>query len=698
MADPLRMLVLQHIACEPPGVFEDVLRERGAALRRVELDEGEPLPDWKAFDAIVAMGGPMSTNERRAAWLAEEKRLIGEVRAGRGSEVLHRTKVELTRPRPPLPRSTHPSGLGTLVGQKARPSRLPRRHRAVRQPLSMRSEACLASVGQLQIEAMKLQDSIEREAAEANRASAALRDDLVADALRRAAALVRERRSTLLAANAADVEAAAGLDEGTRDRLLLDESRVESLAVQAEAMAEIEPLQRDGASWKLANGLRVSERRIPIGTVGANFEARPNVALDIAGQLLKSLNTVVLRTGGAALASVTALVDDVLRPALDAAGLPPGAVGLVRSPEREGARILVSLPRRIPLVILRGSGATTAALARLAAEQGVRTLAHAEGGGVLYVHGSAVREKALAIARSSLDRFGVCNRLNLALVDREAVEIVPALLELFVERGLEIRGTVEGRCRSTSRSDTSGRTIPSGWRPSRSPSSTVSRRRCVSRTRKRLGSAAGIVAEDEAAAERFLDGYRGTTAFWHAHAVYRRVRAHRRARDGDRRRLDTRAARAGDVPRSLAAPVPGRGRRHPEPMTSSSSSGRASSPVREARCAGPSFRRRAREIATLCRAGEPVAIVSSGAIALGLPHLGLDRRPRSVSKLQAASALGQARLQRAWETALARHDIHAAQVLLTAADIADRASYVDARNALQRCSRCARCRSSTRTT
>jgi glutamate-5-semialdehyde dehydrogenase len=363
---------------------------------------------------------------------------------------------------------------------------------------------------------MELQDSIEREAAEANRASAALRDDLVADALRRAAALVRERRSALLAANAADVEAAAGLDEGTLDRLRLDEARVESLAVQAEAMAEIEPLEREGASWTLANGLRVSERRIPIGTVGANFEARPNVALDVAGQLLKSLNTVVLRTGGAALASVTALVDDVLRPALDAAGLPPGAVGLVRSPEREGARILVSLPRRIPLVILRGSGETTAALSRLAAEQGVRTLAHAEGGGVLYVHGSASREKALALARSSLDRFGVCNRLNLALVDRDAVEIVPALLELLAERGLEVRGTVDGALPLD-------RPLGYEWANDSERVATVTvtvvdglEEAIRVANEETSGLAAGIVAEDEAAAERFLDGYRGTAAFWHA--------------------------------------------------------------------------------------------------------------------------------------------------------------------------------------
>ena len=93
--------------------------------------------------------------------------------------------------------------------------------------------------------------------------------------------------------------------------------------------------------------------------------------------------------------------------------------------------------------------------------------------------------------------------------------------------------------------------------------------------------------------------------------------------------------------------------------------------------------RRAREIARIVSGGEPVAVVSSGAIALGLPQLGLDRRPRSVPKLQAASALGQGRLHRAWERALAREGVPAAQVLLTAGDIADRAAYVNARHTLQ---------------
>ena len=95
------------------------------------------------------------------------------------------------------------------------------------------------------------------------------------------------------------------------------------------------------------------------------------------------------------------------------------------------------------------------------------------------------------------------------------------------------------------------------------------------------------------------------------------------------------------------------------------------------------LRARAAEIAALVRSGTPVCVVSSGAIALGLPRIGLDRRPRSLPKLQAASALGQARLQRMWEQALGAEGFEAAQILLTAADVADRAAYVNARNALR---------------
>ena len=362
-----------------------------------------------------------------------------------------------------------------------------------------------------------LRSQIEREARAAGAAASALRDDSVAAALVEAAGVLRECRDTVLAANRADVEAAAGqLDEGTIDRLRLDDVRLDALAGQVEATASLEPLEREIVTRTLPNGLEISERRIPIGTVGANFEARPNVALDVAGQLLKSLNAAVLRTGGAALRTVTVLVDEVLRPALERVGLPPEIVGLVRSADREGARALVSMPALVPLVILRGSGPSTAELARLAAQNGVRTLAHAEGGGVLYVHEAADPAKALALAEASVDRLGVCNRLNLALVDRRADGLVQPLLELFRTKGLEIRGDVPG-------AEPLDLPIGHEWAsdPDRIGTVTVAfvdglEEAVRVANAETSGLAAGIVTEDADAAGRFLDGYRGTAAFWHA--------------------------------------------------------------------------------------------------------------------------------------------------------------------------------------
>jgi glutamate-5-semialdehyde dehydrogenase len=350
----------------------------------------------------------------------------------------------------------------------------------------------------------RLIDRLRRDAEAAQAAAAALRDDAVTDALELAAARLRDRRADVLEANDADV-ANADLDEGALDRLRLTDARLDDAEAQLRVMAALPPLEREIERWTLENGLEVSARRIPIGVVGANFEARPAVALDVASQLLKSLNACVLRTGGAALGTVTVLVDDVLRPALAEAGLPPEVVALVRSPDREGARALVSLPRLVPLVILRGSGPVTAELARVAAEHGVETLAHAEGGGVLYVDEHARPEVADAILRASLDRLGVCNRLNVLLVHR-AVDAAP-LVRALGELGIEAADAP----------------LSHEWAndPERVATVTV---RTVDSLAEALalangetsGLAAGVVTDDASAAEAFLDGYRGTAAFWHA--------------------------------------------------------------------------------------------------------------------------------------------------------------------------------------
>src|SRR2546421_11882030 len=71
-------LVLQHIACEPPGAYEDELRAWVADLHRVEVDEGDPLPDWRGYDGIIAMGGPMGAYEDDLRWIVPEKGVIAE--------------------------------------------------------------------------------------------------------------------------------------------------------------------------------------------------------------------------------------------------------------------------------------------------------------------------------------------------------------------------------------------------------------------------------------------------------------------------------------------------------------------------------------------------------------------------------------------------------------------------------------------
>jgi len=379
-----------------------------------------------------------------------------------------------------------------------------------------------ATEAKISLNEQSLLELIRREAHAARAAVPLLDDEAVRETLIVAGGRLVDERHRILKANAADVAAAGEqLDGGSRDRLLLNIERLEEMGEQLRELAMLPPLERETEARTLDNGLAVSVRRIPIGVVGANFEARPNVAVDIAAQLLKSLNACVLRTGAAALGTVTVLVDDVLRPSLLDAGLPASAVGLVRTTERAGAFALVSLPREVPLVILRGSGATTAALTQVAAANGVRTLAHAEGGGVLYLDEDANLDRARGLLLASLDRLGVCNRLNLLLVHQGIATSLPSLIELLKENGVAVRGT-ERACASTSMLPLD-RPLGHEWasEPARIATVTVDTvaslaEAVVIANDETSGLAAGIVTENAAAAAEFLDTYRGTAAFWHA--------------------------------------------------------------------------------------------------------------------------------------------------------------------------------------
>lgn len=318
----------------------------------------------------------------------------------------------------------------------------------------------------------------------------------------------------VLAANAADIAVAgqSGMSQALIDRLRLGEARLAEMAGQLVLLARIPFPARDRVLEDRPDGLRLIERRRPVGVVGATFEARPNVTVDVASQLVKSRNAGVLRTGSAALRSALALCEHVLAPALTDAGLDPDAVQLVPDPRRDSAVALVQQAELIPLVIVRGSGETTRMLAAEGARHGVRVLAHADGGGVLYVDAAADPLLAVELLVAGLDRLGVCNRVNLLLIaDSVPDRLYAALLDAARERGITL-------------------SLPPHDHPlghewaldtGREATLTVSRvtgpaHAAHVANQETSGLAATIVTHDEGAATEFLDSYAGTGAFWNA--------------------------------------------------------------------------------------------------------------------------------------------------------------------------------------
>jgi glutamate-5-semialdehyde dehydrogenase len=362
-------------------------------------------------------------------------------------------------------------------------------------------------------ESREIQDAA-RAARAAAPALAAANGAILDDVLRAMAANLLEHADVVLAENEADMTKAtdSGLPKAMRDRLLLDENRLKAMAEQLITLAAIEHEPRDRYVRDLDGGLVVTERRRPVGVIGANFEARPNVTVDIASQLIKSRNAGVLRTGSAALKSAAALTDHVIAPALDKHGLDPRAIALIRTPGQEAARALVREPSLIPLVILRGSGDSTRALAAEAATHGVRTLAHADGGGVLYIHGSAQRGDALALVAASLDRLGVCNRLNLLLVDASIFDDwLPDITKLLAEKGITPSLPPHDHPLGLEWALQDGREATVTIAQADGPASAA-----TIANDETSGLAAGIAATDEGAADEFLDTYSGTGAFWNA--------------------------------------------------------------------------------------------------------------------------------------------------------------------------------------
>jgi glutamate-5-semialdehyde dehydrogenase len=320
--------------------------------------------------------------------------------------------------------------------------------------------------------------------------------------------------AAVLAANAEDVAAAeqSGMTAALVDRLRIGAARLAEMAGQLALLAQVPFPPRDQVLEDRPDGLRLVERRRPVGVVGATFEARPNVTVDIASQLVKSRNAGVLRTGSAALRSAVALGAEVIAPAMADAGLDPDAVQLVPDPRRDSAVALVQQPELIPLVIVRGSGETTRALAAEGARHGVRVLAHADGGGVLYVDTAADPALAVELLVAGLDRLGVCNRVNLLLVAEDAPEaLYDTLLDTARRRGIELSPPPHAHPLGHEWALDTGREATLTVSRAAGPAAAAE-----IANRETSGLAATIVTRDATAAREFLDAYTGTGAFWNA--------------------------------------------------------------------------------------------------------------------------------------------------------------------------------------
>src|SRR5580658_5914823 len=228
-------------------------------------------------------------------------------------------------------------------------------------------------------------------------------------ALTAAACALRAQLAGILAANAEDVRGARamGLGAALLDRLHLDATRVEAMAVGLEAIAALpDPIGAVISEWTRPNGLRISRVRVPLGVIGIIYESRPNVTADAGALCLKSGNAAILR-GGSDSRRSSAAIHACLVEGLTAAALPPGAIQLVPTIDRAAVgEMLGGMQDYIDVLVPRGGKSL---VARVQAEARVPVIGHLEGNCHVYVD----RDADLAMARkitvnAKMRRTGIC--------------------------------------------------------------------------------------------------------------------------------------------------------------------------------------------------------------------------------------------------------------------------------------------------
>ena len=260
-----------------------------------------------------------------------------------------------------------------------------------------------------------------------------------AEALTRAAALLRERCDGVLAANAQDMARAdaAGMADAMRDRLRLDPARVEGIAAALAAVAALDdPVGRVIDASERPNGLSLSRVRVPLGVIGIIYESRPNVTADAGALALMAGNAAILRGGSEARAS-NAAIHAILVEGIAAAGLPRDAVQMIPTADRAAVGALLRAQGLVDIIVPRGGKGL---VARVQDEARVPVLAHLDGINHSYVHASADPAMAEAIVvNAKLRRTGVCGATETLLVDRD-YPAATALVTALLDAGCALRG------------------------------------------------------------------------------------------------------------------------------------------------------------------------------------------------------------------------------------------------------------------
>ena len=259
--------------------------------------------------------------------------------------------------------------------------------------------------------------------------------------LREMAEALRVNTSDILEANAIDMKDADtnNLSPALKDRLLLDESRVDGMAVAIEEIAGLkEPVGRVLEGWVTEDGLKIEKVSVPIGVIGIIFESRPNVTSDTAALSFKSSNVCVLKGGKEAQNSNEAIAK-VLQGVLKSNNLPVALISLIPDASREGVAKLIKMDKYVDLIVPRGGEG----LIRYVSDNAtVPVVKHDKGQCHTYIDEDANIQNAIAIAlNAKVQRPGVCNSMETLLVDSAiASEVLPQLKEAFDAEHTELKG------------------------------------------------------------------------------------------------------------------------------------------------------------------------------------------------------------------------------------------------------------------